>query len=75
LRSDRDNSLGPLIGGSWDSWSVFSSRGFLGIYNDGRHDDGNWRHNGGYGRHDDRQQGDRWHDDGDERHDDAAKRR
>jgi hypothetical protein len=32
LRSDRDNSLGPLIGGSWDSQSVFSSRGFLGIY-------------------------------------------
>ena len=46
-----------------------------GQHNDGRHDDGNWQHNGGDGRHDDGQQGNRRHANGDERHDDAAKRR
>ena len=36
LRPEQENSLGPLIGGSWDVRSVFSSRGFLGIYNQSR---------------------------------------
>jgi hypothetical protein len=46
-----------------------------GQHNYGRHDDGDWRHNGGDERHDDEQQGDRQHGDGDKWHDDVAKRR